>query len=311
MNEKDGDDFVTCLICQKLMKRVTNSHLKRHSLDFTIYKAKFPLAQLSSLKSRKKYSLSMTGRKLSTELRQKLSKIHKGKIIPSEVRLKISQTQKGRKLSKETIEKRKLFYKTYGHPSKGRILSEETKKKISEAGKGRSPPNKGKPVPEEVKKKIREKLKGRPLSFETRQKMKAARQNISLETRLKISRALKGKQKIRRNLEKKVAKPNKFEARCISLFEENNIPLKFVGDYRAGFFIEGKIPDFVATNNKKLLIEVFCDYYKIKQYGSVENYKNKRESLFSKYGWKTLFFSDNDIKLKTKECLDIIKKELN
>jgi very-short-patch-repair endonuclease len=311
MIEKEGIDFVICLICQKLMKRVTNSHLKRHSLDFIKYKVKFPLAQLSSLKSREKYSLSMTGKKLSEETKKKISLKHKGKTIPKEMRLRISKKQKGRKLSRETIEKRKLFYKIHGHPSKGRKHSEKTKMLLSEAGKGRSPPNKGKPVPEEVKKKISEKLKGRHLSFETRQKMKVAKHNISLETRLKISQALKGKPKIRRNLEKKLAKPNKFEARCMSLFEANNMPLKFVGDYRAGFFIEGKIPDFVATNNKKLLIEVFCDYYKIKQYGSVENYKNKREFLFSKYGWKTLFFSDKDIKLKTKECLDIIKKELN
>ena len=158
--------------------------------------------------------------------------------------------------------------------------------------------------------KISDKLKGRPLSFETKQKMKAARQNISLETRLKISRALKGKPKKRRK-SPVISRPNKLETECINLFKENGLPLKFVGDYSEGFFIEGKIPDFVSTNNKKVLVEVFCDYYKVKQYGSVENYKTMRDNLFSKHGWKTLFFSDKDIKLKTEDCINKIKKEMN
>lgn len=310
MIEKEGIFYVTCLICNLIMKRITNSHLKHHKLTPKEYEEKFPSAQISSIISKNRYKLYRIGKKLSEETKHKISLKHKGKIIPKEMRLRISQKQKGKKKSPEGLKKLIEYYKTHDSPMKGKKHSFETKKLLSELGKGRSPPNKGKPVLEEIKKKISDKLKGRSLTPETREKMKIARRNISLETRLKISKALTGKPKKRRNLEKTVAKPNKFEKECIDLFNTNNLPLKFVGDYVEGFFIEGKIPDFVATNNKKLLVEVFCDYYKIKQYGSVDNYKYKRDSLFSKYGWKTLFFSDKDIKFKTNECINKIKKEL-
>ncbi len=318
MNQKEGFDYVKCLLCNLILKRITNSHLRKHSLTPEDYKLKFPLAEISSLKSKKKYSLWRMGRKLSEETKQKISLKHKGKTISQEMRLRISEKQKGKPKSPEGLRKLIEYYKTHSSPMKGKKHSEETKRKLSIIGKGRSPPNKGKPVPEQVKEKISKKLKGKPLSLETRQKMRIARQNISLETRLKISRALKGKPKPKRTiehtckiLESSSKHPNKFETECINLFNENNLPLKFVGDFKdPQLYIAGKVPDFVSINGRRLLVEVYTDYYKVKAYGSIENYKTQRADLFSKYGWKTLFFSDKDIKLKPQECVDKIKKEL-
>ena len=105
--------------------------------------------------------------------------------------------------------------------------------------------------------------------------------------------------------------PNNFEKECIELFKNNNLALKFVGDFNdKNFFIAGKVPDFVATNGKKVIVEVFSDYFKIKQYGSTENYKKGRSELFSKYGWKTLFFNFEEIKTDPQGCIEIIKEEL-
>lgn len=95
-----------------------------------------------------------SGRKMSVEARQKMSKAKKGKKFSDEHRRKMSESRKGKKLSETTYRK---------------IFSKETRHKISEA-------KKGKKLSEEHRRKIGEsrKGKGRPLSEETRRKMRDA-----------------------------------------------------------------------------------------------------------------------------------------
>ena len=105
--------------------------------------------------------------------------------------------------------------------------------------------------------------------------------------------------------------PNKLEKRAIQLFTNNELPLKFVGDFNnPKYFIEKKVPDFVATNSKKILVEVYADYYKVRDYGSVENYKKERSEIFSRHGWKTLFFNEKELKETPNACVNLLKMEL-
>ncbi|MFH1376392.1 MAG: NUMOD3 domain-containing DNA-binding protein [Candidatus Woesearchaeota archaeon] len=309
------DSSIECKICQKNMKTITNSHLKKHNITPKDYKKRFSVTKLQSEDSNKKFINSMTGRKLPEELKRRLSKIHRGKIIKEETRRKISNTLKGRKASKERIEKLKEFYKIHGCSNRGRKHTEKTRKKISESGKGRIPWNKNKKCFYKIK--ISKKLKGRKLSLETRKKMSIAFKGriMSKEAKEKMSIAKKGvplsfehRKKI---MESQRRCPNKFEKTCIKLFKENNLPLEYVGDYRnKKFFIGGKVPDFVSTNNKKVIIEVFHDYFKIRQYGSVENYKKERKKIFFEYGWNTLFFTYYEINSNPNKCISTIMEEL-
>lgn len=309
-------DWIICMICKRRMKAIMNSHLKNHNLTFQEYKKKFPNSKIISLETVRKHRNAMIGKTHSKETKLKLSKVHKGKTIAEETRKKISKSLKGRKATKERIQKLKDYYKTNYNSRKGEKLSEETKRKISEASKGRIPWNKGKKCPKDVREKISKKLKGIKLSLETRKKMSLAQKGKVLKeiTKKRMSKAKKGrkitlehKNKIIESLNRS---PNKFEKRCIYLFKEHNLPLKFVGNFNdKNFFIAGKVPDFVSTNNKKIIVEVFYEYFKINQYCSIENYKKDRIKTFSKYGWKTLFFTYKDIKSNFDECLEIIKEE--
>lgn len=309
--------LVECRICRRSMKVITNTHLKKHQMNLSDYTRKFPNTQIISDKSKETHHISLLGRKFSEETRRKLSKAHKGKTLKEETKKKLSEYFRGRKLTEEHKQKLREYYKTHDNPFKGKKHSEKSKRRMREAAKGRIPWNKGKTWSEETRKKISKKLKGMKLSLETRKKMSLAQKGktISKITKRKISKAKKGKtitlEHKRKILESINKSPNKFEKECIALFKKNNLPLKFVGDFNnKNFFIAGRVPDFVATNGKKILIEVFYEYFKIKQYGSIENYKKDRINIFSRYGWKTLFFTYKEIKSDLDVCLRRLKKEL-
>jgi group I intron endonuclease len=104
---------------------------------------------------KRKISEAMNGRKLSEEHKQNLSKTLKGKYCGK------NAIWFGRHHSKETIQKLKKAKKGHNHPMFGKHHSEESKRKISIA-------KLGKPLSEETKSKMR----GRKHSKETILKMK-------------------------------------------------------------------------------------------------------------------------------------------
>ncbi|MBI2507571.1 hypothetical protein HYV89_01325 [Candidatus Woesearchaeota archaeon] len=311
---------IMCWICGNYFEVVSLSHLRVHKITFSEYKEKFPHSDTRSDTYREKHRGSLLGRKLSDEFRKRLSEMHKGKIISEETRRRISETQKGRKCTEDRREKLREYYKTHTHPMQGKTHTKESKKKISETGIGRIPWNKGKIWPEHmypIREKISQKLKGNKLSLETKRKMSESRKGrvLSEITKMKISMSKRGikktKEHMRKILESTERSPNKFEIECMNLFEKYNLPLKFVGDFNnKNFFISGKVPDFVSANNKKVIVEVFYEYFKIRQYGSVESYKEDRINTFSKYGWKTLFFTCDEIRKSPEKCIEELKKEL-
>jgi len=50
---------------------------------------------------------------------------------------------------------------------------------------------------------------------------------------------------------------------------------------------------FRLCEDKKLIIEVFYDYFKIKKYGSVKKYIKQRYVIFKNKGYETLFLDIN------------------
>lgn len=109
--------------------------------------------------TRKKISLSNTGKTASKETREKMSASAKGRTFSEETRKKISNAnigkvyRSGHSLSEET--RKKISSANTGN--KGRIgqpHSEETKRKISEKNKGRVGAMSGKTHSEETKRKM-------------------------------------------------------------------------------------------------------------------------------------------------------------
>lgn len=101
-------------------------------------------------------------------------------------------------------------------------------------------------------------------------------------------------------------KPSSFELKIILLCSKYKLPFVYTGDGR--ILIGYKNPDFIDKKNK-VIIEVFLDYFKIRDYGSIKKYINQRRKHFLKYGYKTIFISEKEINIKNWEnvCINKIK----
>ena len=99
-------------------------------------------------------------------------------------------------------------------------------------------------------------------------------------------------------------RPTSLERQMIDIIKKHNLPYKYTGD--GSFLIGYKNPDFINTNGEKICIEIYYDYFKIRDFGSCKNYEIKRSNHFSKYGWKTVFVNTNQRKeiLNEKEILN-------
>jgi hypothetical protein len=137
-------------------------------------------------------------------------------------------------------------------------------------------------------KKASEALRGKPLSPAHRQKVSESIKTLWEDPHY-ISRQVKARQK----------RPTEPERKIIKLIEDNELPYKYVGD---GQVIIGKrCPDFINTNGKKEVIEVFGTYWhNILDMGDrIENYRQ--------YGFNCLIIWEDELN-DSKRVLAKIKK---
>lgn len=149
------------------------------------------------------YNLNAAGAILYTpEIREKISQTHKGKVISAEHIEAIKQWNRTERKPASDETREKIRQKKLG--VKRGALSEEWRRKISEAGKGLKRPEgfgaaitarqlgkKRRPLTEEEKEKQRIAHTGRKHTPETLEKLKAAKANMSVETKAKMSEARK------------------------------------------------------------------------------------------------------------------------
>jgi very-short-patch-repair endonuclease len=104
-------------------------------------------------------------------------------------------------------------------------------------------------------------------------------------------------------------RPTTFERKIINLCSKYRLPFVYTGDGR--LLIGFKNPDFVCESNK-IVIEVFLNYFKIRDYGSLKKYMKIRGNHFLKYGYSTIFINENDISDVDSEyiCLQKIVEKL-
>jgi len=207
------EDLCECLICNKRLHYISNTHLKTHNMTMKEYMDRFPdsptrselfnhkMNEQNKIKGKKisKYRKGKTykelfGEERAKEIRKNVSEAHKGeknyfygKHLSEETKKKISLKNKGRKLKHP----RSLEYRRkISESNRNRIISEETRKKLSETLKRKYASGEiissmlGKHHSEETKKK---------LSYSLKHSKKRQTVMESKEYREKMSKSLSGK----------------------------------------------------------------------------------------------------------------------
>lgn len=175
--------------------------------------------------------------------------------------------------------------------------------------KGYVPWSKGKPRPDMVGNKYGTLLKGRPKSEEWKRKASLSKlgdknpmRNPIYAKRMADSKRgkpnpkhrefwrLNHDEQLRKMMVGEHKKPNKLETRLIGLIERSGLPFKYVGNWE--FILGGKCPDFMSTDGRKLLIELFGNYWHIvKAREAVE----ERVARFREHGFETLVLWEKEM----------------
>jgi len=193
--------------------------------------------------------------------RHRVPRIRHGKPCPSESLKKGDDSWKG-------YHGRFLAGNRYGTFLKGVPKSEEWKKKVSMAMMGDNNPMRN-PV---HAKKMADSKRGKPNPKQ--------REFWRLNHDEQLKRMMVGEHK----------KPNKLERRLVELIDRDNLPFKYVGNWE--FILGGKCPDFLCTDGRKLLIELFGNYWHtIKARETVE----ERVARFRRYGFETLVLWEKEM----------------
>lgn len=254
--EKDLQDVstVTCEICGKKLREITNTHLRIHDMTVDEYKKEFPDAETVSRGTRKKLKEKNSGencywygKKRSAEARAKMSESHKGKTLNASHRKKIGEAQKGKTYSKEVRRKISGAIKEYYENNPERC------NEISERMKGENNPAK---------------------QPEVRKKMLSIR------------------------------RPTSIERRIINIRDEFDLPYEYVGN--GEFWIKNMNPDFVNTNDKKVVIEVLGDHWH-----TPEEFEERKERM-AEYGWSCIGIWGHELEnCSDREILQLFRRRLH
>jgi len=207
----------------------------------------------------------------------------------------------GYKHSSEARKKISLAKMGKNNPMFGGNFTEEHRRKMSESKKGKcSGENNGffgkkhkVPTKGFLGRKHTEETKGKIALSRIGDKNPAKR----LEVRMKISNTLKGhklsEESLRKWFKSNNIKPNKKELQLQNILDEiQPDEWIFVGDGKV--IIEGFCPDFINNNGKKLIIELFGNYWHTLS-GSEETDK-RRLVAYTKMGYKTLIIWEKELK---------------
>jgi hypothetical protein len=96
--------------------------------------------------------------------------------------------------------------------------------------------------------------------------------------------------------------PTSLEEKFWEIIDKYKLPFVFVGN--GLFVLENKNPDFISIDGSNIIIEVYSNFYKKLNNGTIKNWKQERQKIYAKYGYKTVFF--NEVELTEINVLDIL-----
>lgn len=217
--------------------------------------------------------------KLSVKTRKKISKARLGTKASPATKQKISLG--GKRRYKNPVERLRTSLQLLGNKHLlGHRHSAKTKKLIGAATR-------------KFHKKYGHPMQGRQHSPEARAKMSRAQKL----RRNRMSRQERKELAIRLSAANNQECPNKKERQL-----DNFIQKRFPGEFSLNVFgeviINRCVPDWVNCNGKKVLIELFGDYWhgKVKTGNSPEQEENLRRKVFSKYGFKTAIIWERELR---------------
>lgn len=97
--------------------------------------------------------------------------------------------------------------------------------------------------------------------------------------------------------------PNGLERKMIDLTEKNHLPFAYNTKFRIGRWL----PDFIAVDGSKRLIEVFGEYWHTRRADSPTDTEEGRKVAFSELGYDLLVIWENELEDEGK-VLDRIRK---
>jgi len=121
-------------------------------------------------------------------------------------------------------------------------------------------------------------MKGKHHTEETKKKLSIATTN---------NNPMKNPETVRKVLRRREI--TSLEQKLLDLINKHSLSYKFVGN--GTFMVGKKNPDFVHLS-QHTVIEIYCIYFKLKHYDSIEEYETKRVAYFKKYGYKTILIRD-------------------
>lgn len=243
------------------------------------------------------------GRHLSEETKLKISKIHKGKHLSEEHKRKISKNNLGRIASNETKEKMRNAHLLHwgvpenlkkisgkNHHSFGKKFSEDTKRKQSEGIRKAYAEGRLKVWCKGLTKETDKRV----LAIANCRKGKKLLPEQIAKLQIAAKKRWENKEYIEKLRQSMNLKPNKQEKILIKLFEQNNLPYKFVGDW--SFVIGRKCPDFVNVNGEKKVIELFGTWWhKNKPNIPFHQTEEGTKQHYAKFGWGTLIIWEREL----------------
>ena len=125
-----------------------------------------------------------------------------------------------------------------------------------------------------------------------KQKAEELKKGISISSINRWKDPIYREKTIKAQLKGLMKRPTSYEKKIAELCIENSLPFVYTGN--GTFLINFKNPDFVNFG-EKVVIEVFSNYFKIRDYGSIKNYKEFCRKKYEPLGWKVIFIGEKDI----------------
>lgn len=115
---------------------------------------------------------------------------------------------------------------------------------------------------------------------------------------------------LRSTLKALFERPTKLERQFIRFFKEHNLPFNYCGD--GTLVINGRCPDFVENDGKKMVIEVADKFQKMlwdrRKYKSWQGYEKNRIVFFKNFGWKCLTLWKDELENNPENVLDEVNE---